>query len=223
MKDSLLLQAIIKFMSGMILVGLLLFLPAGTIAFFHGWLLMALLFVPMFFGGLVMSWKAPELLRRRLQAKEAEGEQRTVIMLSGIMFLAGFVLAGLRVRLCWSELPAWVVLSASLLFLVGYGLFAFVLKQNAYLSRTIRVEDGQTVVDTGLYGIVRHPMYTATLLMFLAMPLILNSWQALLVFLIYPLLIVKRIRNEEVVLCRELEGYEAYRRKVKYRLIPFLW
>jgi protein-S-isoprenylcysteine O-methyltransferase Ste14 len=170
-----------------------------------------------------MHRKAPELLERRLKAKEAEGEQRMVIALSGVMFLAGFVLAGLRLRFQWSVLPMWGVCAASLVFLIGYGMFALVLRENAYLSRTIEVQAGQKVVDTGLYGIVRHPMYTATLLMFLNMPLILGSWQAFLVFLVYPLLIVKRIRNEEAVLLRDLDGYEAYCRKNKYRLIPFIW
>ena len=223
MRDTLLRQACIKFSAGVVLVGILLFLPAGTFVFPHAWLFMALLFVPMFIGGLVMHRKAPELLKRRLKAKEAEGEQRMVIALSGVMFLAGFVLAGLRLRFQWSVLPMWGVCAASLVFLIGYGMFALVLRENAYLSRTIEVQAGQKVVDTGLYGIVRHPMYTATLLMFLTMPLILGSWQAFLVFLVYPLLIVKRIRNEEAVLLRDLDGYEAYCRKNKYRLIPFIW
>ena len=223
MRDTLLRQACIKFSAGVVLVGILLFLPAGTFVFPHAWLFMALLFVPMFIGGLVMHRKAPELLKRRLKAKEAEGEQRMVIALSGVMFLAGFVLAGLRLRFQWSVLPLWGVCAASLVFLIGYGMFALVLRENAYLSRTIEVQAGQKVVDTGLYGIVRHPMYTATLLMFLTMPLILGSWQAFLVFLVYPLLIVKRIRNEEAVLLRDLDGYEAYCRKNKYRLIPFIW
>lgn len=163
------------------------------------------------------------MLKRRLNAKEQEGEQRTVIALSGIMFLLGFVLAGLRVRFQRQALPNWVVFGASVLFLVGYGLFALVLRENSHLSRTIRVEKGQTVVDTGLYGIIRHPMYTATLLMFLSMPLILGSWQAFLVFLAYPLLIVKRIANEEAVLIREMEVYKAYCQKIRYRLIPYIW
>ncbi len=216
-------QACLKFFSGVCLVAVLLFLPAGTVYFLHAWLLMGLLFVPMFLGGLIMWRKAPELLKRRLNAKEQEDEQRTVIALSGIMFLLGFVLAGLRVRFQRQALPNWVVFGASVLFLVGYGLFALVLRENSHLSRTIRVEKGQTVVDTGLYGIIRHPMYTATLLMFLSMPLILGSWQAFLVFLAYPLLIVKRIANEEAVLIREMEGYKAYCQKIRYRLIPYIW
>lgn len=223
MKRSLLGQACTKFFAGVILVGFLLFLPAGTMAFPNGWLLMAVLFLPMFIGGLIMWRKAPDLLARRLKAKEEQGEQKTVIALSGLMFLAGFLLAGLRFRFHWSGLPAVVVVAACVIFLVGYGLFSLVLRQNAYLSRTIQVEQGQTVVDTGLYGIVRHPMYTATLLMFLSMPLILGSWQAFLVFLVYPALIAKRIKNEEIVLSRELQGYEAYCQKTRYRLIPYIW
>lgn len=222
-KRSLLGQACTKFFAGVILVGFLLFLPAGTMAFPNGWLLMAVLFLPMFIGGLIMWRKAPDLLARRLKAKEEQGEQKTVIALSGLMFLAGFLLAGLRFRFHWSGLPAVVVVAACVIFLVGYGLFSLVLRQNAYLSRTIQVEQGQTVVDTGLYGIVRHPMYTATLLMFLSMPLILGSWQAFLVFLVYPALIAKRIKNEEIVLSRELQGYEAYCQKTRYRLIPYIW
>lgn len=222
-KRSLLGQACTKFFAGVILVGFLLFLPAGTMAFPNGWLLMTVLFLPMFIGGLIMWRKAPDLLARRLKAKEEQGEQKTVIALSGLMFLAGFLLAGLRFRFHWSGLPAVVVVAACVIFLVGYGLFSLVLRQNAYLSRTIQVEQGQTVVDTGLYGIVRHPMYTATLLMFLSMPLILGSWQAFLVFLVYPALIAKRIKNEEIVLSRELQGYEAYCQKTRYRLIPYIW
>ena len=223
MKRSLLGQACTKFFAGVILVGFLLFLPAGTMAFPNGWLLMTVLFLPMFIGGLIMWRKAPDLLARRLKAKEEQGEQKTVIALSGLMFLAGFLLAGLRFRFHWSGLPAVVVVAACVIFLVGYGLFSLVLRQNAYLSRTIQVEQGQTVVDTGLYGIVRHPMYTATLLLFLSMPLILGSWQAFLVFLVYPALIAKRIKNEEIVLSRELQGYEAYCQKTRYRLIPYIW
>ena len=223
MKQSLLVQACTKFFAGVVLVALLLFLPAGTMAFPKAWLLMAVLFIPMFLGGLVMWRKSPELLARRLKAKEEQGEQRTVIALSGTMFLAGFLLAGLNFRFHWSELPSTIVAAACVVFLVGYGFFGLVLRQNAYLSRTIQVEKGQIVVDTGLYGMVRHPMYTATLLMFLSMPLILGSWQAFLVFLTYPVLIVKRIRNEEAVLTRELQGYEAYCRKIRYRLIPYIW
>ena len=223
MKQSLLMQACAKFFAGVILVGLLLFLPAGTIVFPKGWLLMTVLFLPMFIGGFIMWRKAPELLRRRLKAKEEQAAQKNVIALSGLMFLAGFLLAGLNFRFRWSVLPSVVVAAACVVFLIGYSFFALVLRQNAYLSRTIQVEKGQTVVDTGLYGVVRHPMYTATLLMFLSMPLILGSWQAFLVFLAYPVLIVKRIKNEEAVLNQELQGYDAYCRKIRYRLIPYIW
>lgn len=223
MNRTLLRQAYIKFFAGVILVGLLLFVPAGTIRFFHGWLFMSVLFIPMFIAGLIMCRKAPDLLKRRLQAKEQEGEQRTVIALSGLMFLVGFVMAGLRVRFRWTALPLPIVVASSVVFLMGYGLFAVVLRENAYLSRTIQVEKGQRVVDTGLYGVVRHPMYTATILMFLSMPLILGCWQSFLVFLLYPFLIVKRIKNEETVLLRELQGYDVYCKKIQYRLIPFIW
>lgn len=223
LKQSLLVQACTKFLAGVILVGFLLFLPAGTLAFPNGWLLMAVLFIPMFIGGLIMWRKSPDLLARRLKAKEKQGEQKTVIALSGVMFLVGFVLSGLGFRLHWSGIPAVIVWIACIVFLVGYGLFALVLRENAYLSRTIQVEKGQTVVDTGPYGIVRHPMYTATLLMFLSMPLILGSWQAFLVFCAYPVLIVKRIRNEEMVLKQELQGYDAYCQKIRHRLIPYIW
>lgn len=216
-------QACIKFFSGVLLVMLLLFLPAGTLQFKQGWLFMGVLFLPMFLAGLVMWKKAPDLLKSRLRAKESEGEQRTVIALSGLMFLAGFVLCGLRARLGWCALPMWVSLLGAALFLVGYLLFGIVLRQNAYLSRTIEVQEGQRVIDTGLYGVVRHPMYTATLLMFLAMPIILGAWQAIPVFLAYPFIIVKRINNEEQVLKRELPGYEAYCQKLRWRLIPYVW
>ena len=220
---KLLVEALTKFTCGLLMVGLLIFLPAGTLGYTYGWLFIGLLFVPMLIAGFVMLAKSPDFLKKRLDVKEKQGTQKGVVAVAGLMFIVGFVVAGLDFRFGWSYMPTWVIITASVLFLVAYALYAEVMRENAYLSRTIKVEEGQTVVDTGLYGIVRHPMYTATLLMFLAMPLILNSWQALLVFLIYPLLIVKRIRNEEMVLCRELEGYEAYRRRVKYRLIPFFW
>lgn len=220
---QLLTQACVKFFSGVALVMLLVFLPAGTIYFAQGWLLMAVLFVPMFAAGLVMWRKAPDLLKSRLQAKEKEGEQRQVIAFSGAMFLIGFILCGLRFRWGWSGIPLWGSLCAAAVFLVGYSLFGLVLHQNAYLSRTIEVQSGQKVIDTGLYGLVRHPMYTATILMFLSMPLILGSWQAFPVFLLYLPIIVKRIRNEEVVLKRELAGYEDYCNRLKWRLIPYIW
>lgn len=220
---QLLTQACVKFFSGVALVMLLVFLPAGTIRFAQGWLLMSVLFVPMFAAGLVMWRKEPDLLKSRLQAKEKEGEQRQVIAFSGAMFLIGFILCGLRFRWGWSGIPLWGSLCAAAAFLVGYSLFGLVLHQNAYLSRTIEVQSGQKVIDTGLYGLVRHPMYTATILMFLSMPLILGSWQAFPVFLLYLPIIVKRIRNEEVVLKRELAGYENYCNRLKWRLIPYIW
>ena len=223
MDKSLLRQAMIKFFSGVLLVGLLLFLPAGTLHFRRGWLLMGILFIPMFLAGLVMLFKSPELLRRRLKAREAEGEQRTVIALSGLMFLLCFILAGLNFRSDWMMLPRWVSLAAAGVFLLGYGLFAEVLRENAYLARTIEVEEGQKLIDTGLYGIVRHPMYSATVLLFLAMPLVLGSPLSFGVMLLYLPIIAKRIRNEEQLLSKELEGYRDYCKRVKYRLFPGIW
>lgn len=223
MDKSLLRQAMIKFFSGVLLVGLLLFLPAGTLHFRRAWLLMGILFIPMFLAGLVMLFKSPELLRRRLKAREAEGEQRTVIALSGLMFLLCFILAGLNYRSDWMMLPRWVSLAAAGVFLLGYGLFAEVLRENAYLARTIEVEEGQKLIDTGLYGIVRHPMYSATVLLFLAMPLVLGSPLSFGVMLLYLPIIAKRIRNEEKVLSKGLEGYRDYCQRVKYRLFPGIW
>ncbi len=223
MDKSLLRQAMVKFFSGVLLVGLLLFLPAGTLHFRRAWLLMGILFVPMFLAGLVMLFKRPELLRRRLKAREAEGEQRTVIALSGLMFLLCFILAGLNFRSDWMMLPRWVSLAAAGVFLLGYGLFAEVLRENAYLARTIEVEEGQKLIDTGLYGIVRHPMYSATVLLFLAMPLVLGSPLSFGVMLLYLPIIAKRIRNEEKVLSKGLEGYRDYCQRVKYRLFPGIW
>ena len=223
MDKSLLRQAMIKFFSGVLLVGLLLFLPAGTLHFRRAWLLMGILFIPMFLAGLVMLFKSPDLLRRRLKAREAEGEQRTVIALSGLMFLLSFILAGLNFRSDWMMLPRWVSLAAAGVFLLGYGLFAEVLRENAYLARTIEVEEGQKLIDTGLYGIVRHPMYSATVLLFLAMPLVLGSPLSFGVMLLYLPIIAKRIRNEEKVLSKGLEGYRDYCQRVKYRLFPGIW
>ena len=220
---KLFLQAIVKFLFGVLLVGALIFLPAGTLDYTRGWLLMGILFIPMFLAGLVMLCKSPELLKKRLKAKEKEREQSLVIKLSGLMFIAGFVLAGLGVRFGWYILPWWVSFTATGLFLVAYIVYAEVLRENAYLSRTIKVEDNQKVVDTGLYGIVRHPMYAATVLLFWSMPLDLGSAYAFAVFLFYPFIIAKRIKNEESLLKRELVGYEEYTQKVKYRIIPFIW
>ncbi len=223
MDKKLFIQAIAKFLLGAVLVGLLIFLPAGTLSFGGGWLLMVLLFVPMFGAGLVMMKKNPSLLKSRLDAKEKQGDQQLVVKLSGLMFLVGFVLAGLDFRFGWSHVPMWLRVTAVVLFLLSYLLYAEVLRENTYLSRTIGVQEGQKVVSTGLYGIVRHPMYAATLLLFLSMPLILDSFWAFAVFLAYPAIIIKRLLGEERVLLKELDGYEEYMSKVKYRLIPFVW
>lgn len=220
---KLLTEALIKFTCGLLMVGLLIFLPAGTLAFPYGWLLVGLLFGPMLIAGFVMLAKSPELLKKRLDAKEKQATQKGVLAFSGLMFLGGFVVAGLDFRFGWSNMPTWVVVAASVLFLVAYALYAEVLRENAYLSRTIKVEEGQTVVDTGIYGIVRHPMYAVTILLFLMMPLVLGSWWALIVFTFYPAIIVVRLKDEEELLIKELPGYADYTRKVKYRLIPFIW
>ena len=223
MTFKLFIEAILKFLLGVLLVGLLLFLPAGTLNFPGGCLFMMLLFVPMFAAGLVMMIKNPALLKKRLDAREKQSEQKDVIKLSGLMFLTGFILAGLDFRFGWSRLPAWIPVAASVLFLLSYLVYAEVLRENAYLSRTIGVQEGQKVVDTGLYAVVRHPMYAATLILFLMIPLILGSFFSLIIFLAYPAVIVKRIKNEEQVLSRDLPGYAAYMQKVKYRLIPLIW
>ena len=223
MTMKLFVQAIIKFLLGVVLIGLLIFLPAGTLSFFNGWLFMGLLFVPMFIAGIVMILKNPELLKSRLDAKEKQKEQDLVVKLSGLMFLAGFIVAGLGFRFGWYTLPKGVVIGASVVFILAYILYAEVLRENTYLSRTIQVQENQKVVDTGLYGIVRHPMYAATLLLFLSMPLVLGSVYSFLIFLVYPFIIAKRIRHEEEFLEKELNGYAEYKAKVKYRMIPFIW
>ena len=223
MTKALFVQAIVKFSLGVVLVGVLLFLPAGTLDYPGGWLLMAILFVPMFAAGLVMMRKNPDLLKKRLQAKEKQSEQSTVVKLSGLMFLAGFIVAGLDFRFRWLPLPGWVSYAAAAAFLLAYLLYAEVLRENTYLSRTIEVQEGQKVIDTGLYGIVRHPMYSATLLLFLSMPLVLGSLLSFLCFLAYPLIIAKRIRNEEEVLKAGLPGYAEYLQRVKWRLLPLIW
>mgnify|MGYP003309937206 CR=1 FL=1 len=223
MKKNRALEAILKFLLGVLLVGVLIFLPAGTFRFPGGWLLMGILFIPMFLAGLVMLKKNPGLLRSRLDAKEKRAEQDLIVKLSGLMFLVGFVVAGLDFRFSWLPLPAWVNWVAAVVFLIAYILYAEVLRENAYLSRTIEVQEGQKVVDTGLYGIVRHPMYSATLLLFLSMPLVLGSVLSFLCFLCYPALIIKRLKDEEVFLEKELPGYKEYKQKVKYRLIPGIW
>jgi protein-S-isoprenylcysteine O-methyltransferase Ste14 len=216
-------QALTKFLFGLIIIGLLLFVPAGTLNYPNGWLFIGLLFIPMFIAGIIMFIKSPELLKRRLNAKEEENEQKIVIMVSGIMFLLAFILAGLNFRFGWNRLPAVVIIIASVIFLLSYAMYAEVLRENAYLSRTVEVTQNQKVIDTGLYGLVRHPMYTATIFMFLSMPLILDSIFSFVVMLVYPVIIIFRIKNEEKVLERKLEGYEEYKEKVKYRIIPFLW
>ena len=223
MNEELFKQALIKFFAGLILVGLLLFLPAWTIRYPQGWLLIIILFVPMFIAGLIMMKKNPELLKKRLQAKEEESEQRTVIFLSGIMFLAAFISAGLSFRFHFLMLPWAVSIIGAILFLAAYALYAEVLRENTFLSRTIEVQEDQKVIDTGLYGIVRHPMYLATVLLFLSMPLVLGSVISFVIMLVYIPIIVKRIRNEEEVLTEGLPGYADYKEKVKYRLLPFIW
>lgn len=216
-------SASIKFLMGLVLVGLLLFLPAGTIHYPCGWLLVAVLFVPMFIAGVVMLFRSPELLQKRLDGKEKEAEQKSVVALSGVMFIAAFVVAGLNFRYSWTVMPSWAVWSAVAVFLLSYIMYAEVLRENAYLSRTIEVQENQKVIDTGLYGIVRHPMYSATVLMFLSMPLVLGSLPSFVIMLAYIPIIVKRIKNEEVVLLKGLDGYADYCRKVRYRIIPFVW
>lgn len=223
MTSKLFISAITKFLLGVLLVGLLIFLPAGTFDYIQGWILMAILFVPMFCAGIVMMIKNPGLLASRLDAKEKRGKQSIVVKLSGLMFLCGFIVAGLGVRFDWYMLPLPVSILAATLFIIAYILYAEVLCENTYLSRTIEVQEGQKVIDTGLYGIVRHPMYSATLLLFLSMPLVLGSVWSFLIFLAYPFIIAARLKDEEKFLEEELEGYREYKEKVKYRLIPFIW
>lgn len=215
--------AILKFLLGIILVGTLIFLPAGTFSFFGGWLLMGILFIPMLVAGVVMMIINPELLKSRLDAKEERKEQDTVVKLSGLMFVVGFLLAGLGVRFNWYALPKTATYIGAVVFLVAYVLYAEVLRENTYLSRTVKVQENQKVVDSGLYGIVRHPMYSATLLLFLSIPIVLGSIYSFIVFLSYPFIIVKRISDEEKLLEQELVGYKEYKQKVKFRLIPFIW
>lgn len=220
---KLLINALTKFACGLLLVGLLIFLPAGTFRYPYGWLLMGLLFGPMLIAGFVMFFKSPDFLAKRLDVKEKQAAQKGVVAFSGMMFLAGFVVAGLDFRFGWSWMPLPVTVTAAVLFLAAYALYAEVMRENAYLSRTIKVEEGQKVVDTGLYSIVRHPMYMATILLFLMMPIVLGSWYALIVFAFYPAIIIVRLKHEEDLLTRELPGYAAYKQKVKYRIIPFIW
>ena len=223
MKKGLLREARIKYIAGIILMAVLLFLPAGTLKWKEGWLFMAGLFIPMCIAGIIMYLKAPGLLQSRLNAREKESEQQDVVKYSGLMFLAAFVVAGLNFRFHWIHFPDAVVIIGCIRFLLSYRMFGEVMRENEYLSRTIEVQENQTVVDTGLYGIVRHPMYSATVILFLSMPLILNSSVSFIIMLVYIPLIVKRIRNEEEFLDKELNGYSEYRKKVKYRILPFIW
>ena len=220
---KLLIDALVKFICGLLLVGLVLFWPAGTMAYPYGWLFMGVLFGPMLILGVILFCKAPELLKKRLDNKEKEKTQQGVVALSGLMFPAGFVVSALDFRFGWSNVPLPLVIAAAVIFLIGYGMYAEVMRENAYLSRTVEVQEDQKVIDTGLYGVVRHPMYLATLLMFLPLPLILGSFWGLIPFALYPVIIVIRILNEEKILVAGLEDYDAYRGRVKYRLIPFLW
>ena len=222
-RTKLLLNALIKYILGIALVGALLFLPAWTLNYPYGWFFIALLFAPMLLVGIVLFIKSPELLSRRLDSKEKESAQKGVVALSGLIFPAGFILSALDFRFGWTSVPLWLTVIAALLFLIGYALYAEVMRENAYLSRTVKVEDGQTLISTGLYGAVRHPMYLATLFMFLPIPLILGSVIGLIPFALYPAVIIARIINEEKILTRDLSGYAEYKTKVKYRLIPFIW
>ena len=223
MNSKLFLGAIIKYLLGLVLVGALLLIPAGSLDYWNAWLFIGLLFIPMFIAGIILMIKNPELLKRRLDAKEKEDKQKAVILLSGIMFLAGFIVAGLNFRYKWIEVPNIVIIISSIVFIISYILYAEVLRENTYLSRTIKVEENQKVIDTGLYSVVRHPMYIITILLFLSIPLILGSVISFLIFLVYPLIIGIRIKNEEEVLEKELQGYTEYKKKVKYRLIPLIW
>jgi protein-S-isoprenylcysteine O-methyltransferase Ste14 len=216
-------QALTKFVLGLLMIGLLLFLPAGTFDFWQAWLFIGILFVPMFIAGIILMIRQPELLRKRLDAKEQQQEQKWVVALSGLMFIAVFVVAGLNRRFGWYMLPDWAVYIATAIFLVAYAMYAEVMRENMWLSRTVEVQENQQVVSTGLYGIVRHPMYAATLLLFLSMPLVLASPWSFVIMLIYIPIIALRIRNEEQVLERELKGYTEYKQRVRYKVIPFIW
>lgn len=223
MDKRLFIGALSKFIFGLLIIGALLFISAGSFEYWNGWLFMGLLFIPMFMAGVVMMVKNPDLLRRRLNAKEREKEQKHVVIFSGIMFLVGFIVAGLNYRFGGIEIPNYVIIISSIIFLIAYVLYAEVLRENTFLSRTIEVSENQRVIDTGLYGVVRHPMYAATIILFLSMPLVLGSLISFIVFLAYPIIIAKRIKNEEEVLEKDLQGYSEYKKKVKYRIIPFVW
>ena len=223
MTKKLFIQALIKICAGLIIIGLLVFGPAGTLHYWNGWLFLGVLFLPMILIGVVLLIKRPELLEKRLKAKESRAEQSLVIKLSGLMFVVGFIMAGISYRFDWFTVPQSGAVIAAVVFLIGYGLYLEVIRENAYLSRVIEIQEGQKVIDTGLYGIVRHPMYSATIIMFLAMPLILGSLISFVIFLVYPMIIGMRIKDEELFLEQELEGYREYKKKVKWRLVPFVW
>ena len=223
MSIKLFFEAIIKFIFGVVIIGALLFIPANTFSYWNAWLFIGVLFIPMFFAGIVMMIKSPELLRKRLNVKEKENEQKQVVVFSAFMFLTGFIIAGLNYRYNYIMLPNYVVITASVIFVIAYILYAEVLRENVYLSRTIEVQNNQKVIDTGMYSVVRHPMYSVTILLFLSMPLILGSIFSFVIFLMYPFIIAKRIKNEEQLLEKELDGYIEYKKKVKYKLIPFIW
>lgn len=223
MNKKLFFEAIFKFIFGIILIGLLLFVPAGTLNYSNGWLFMGLLFIPMFIAGIVMMIKNPKLLKSRFNVKEKENSQKEVLLLSGLMFIIGFIIAGLNYRYNWVHLPNIIVIIASIIFILSYLVYAEVLRENAFLLRTIEVKENQNLIDTGLYKIVRHPMYFATIFLFLSMPLILDSLISFIIFLVYPFIIAKRIKNEEEVLEKDLKGYKEYKNKVKYKMIPFIW
>ena len=223
MDRKLMISAVTKFLAGLVLLALLIFLPAGTLAFTQGWIFMAVLFLPMLMIGIVLALKSPELLRKRLNSKEQENTQKGVVISSLLMFLVGFITAGLSFRFGWLRLPMWVSVTAAVVFLIGYAMYAEVLRENEYLSRTVEVQEEQKVIDTGLYGVIRHPMYTATILMFCFAPLVLGSVISFVIFLAYPVIIVTRIGNEEKVLENGLKCYTDYKKKVKYRLLPFIW
>ena len=222
-RGKLIMNALVKYLMGLIMVGLLLFVPVGTFDYWNAWLFIALLFIPMLLLGVVLAVKSPDLLEKRLNSKEKESEQSVVVILSLIMFLGGFIVSALDYRFGWSKMPTVVVVVAAVILLISYGLYAEMMRENAYLSRTVEIQEEQKVIDTGLYGIVRHPMYSVTTLLFLSIPLVLGSWIGFIIFLVYPLILVKRIKNEEKVLEEGLPGYKEYKEKVRYRMIPFIW
>jgi len=223
MDKKLFIQAIGKFFSGIFMLSLLLLLPAGTVFYWNAWLLIGILFIPMFIVGIILMFSNPELLRKRLKVKEKETEQKSVIISGGLMFISGFIVAGLDYRYQWSVLPKWFVIVATVIFFAGYLMYAEVLRENRYLSRTVEIQESQKVIDTGLYAIVRHPMYTSTILLFLSLPLVLGSLSSFVIFLMYPLIVIKRIKNEEEVLEKGLAGYSDYKNRIKYKVIPFVW